>query len=139
MKQGNVTTSYTYAGTNQDELLSESTPGGSTYDYAYGRADSNGLPEIESVTDNGSTGYVLHDPTGKPVMLQTAAASPASTSMTASATPSAYPPPRPPPVSPCSTTRTGPRPAPTSAATTAAGPKTPTSSKEAPRTASRAR
>lgn len=71
VKQGNVTTSYTYAGTNQDELLSESIPGGSTYNYAYGRTDSNGLPEIESVTDNGSTGYVLHDPTGKPVMLQT--------------------------------------------------------------------
>jgi RHS repeat-associated protein len=72
VKQGNVTTSYTYAGTNQDELLSESTPGGSTYQYAYGRTDSNGLPEIESVTDNGSTGYVLHDSTGQPVMLQTA-------------------------------------------------------------------
>jgi RHS repeat-associated protein len=72
VKQGNVTTSYTYAGTNQDELLSESTPGGSTYEYAYGRADSSGVPEIESVTDNGSTGYVLHDPTGTPIMLQTA-------------------------------------------------------------------
>ena len=72
VQQGNVTTSYTYAGTNQDELLSESTPGGNTYDDTYGRTDSNGLPEIESVTDNGLTGYVLHDPTGKPVMLQTA-------------------------------------------------------------------
>jgi hypothetical protein len=71
--QGNVTISYTYtyAGTSQNELLSESTPGGSTYDYAYGRPDSNGQLEIESVTDNGSTGYVLHDPSGQPVMLQT--------------------------------------------------------------------
>jgi hypothetical protein len=68
---GSVTTTYTYSGNNQDELLSETTPGGSTYHHAYGRTDSNGLPEIEEVQDNGDTGYVLHDPTGKPVMLRT--------------------------------------------------------------------
>ena len=71
-----VTTSYTYAGSNQNELLSE-TPSGTAnkpYKYYYGRTDSNGLPEIESVVEGSSAGYVLHDNRGLPVMLQTASA-----------------------------------------------------------------
>jgi len=66
-----VTTTYTYAGASQDELLSEVTSGGANYSYTYGRADSHGLPEIESVKLGSSTAYVGHDPTGVPVMLQT--------------------------------------------------------------------
>jgi len=65
-----VTTTYTYAGTSQNELLSETTSGGASYSYTYGRADSHGLPEIESVKLGTSTAYVGHDPTGVPVMLQ---------------------------------------------------------------------
>jgi RHS repeat-associated protein len=71
--QGGVTTSYTYAGTQQNELLSETTSGGATYSYTYGRADGNGLPEIEAIDTSAtsSTGYILHDNTGLPVMIQT--------------------------------------------------------------------
>jgi RHS repeat-associated protein len=65
-----VTTTYTYAGASQNELLSEVTSGGASYSYTYGRADSHGLPEIESVKLGTSTAYVGHDPTGVPVMLQ---------------------------------------------------------------------
>ena len=68
---GGKTTTYTYAGTSQNEVLKESTAGGSTYQLTYGRPDKNGLPEIESVTVGSATGYVFHDPSGLPVMLQT--------------------------------------------------------------------
>jgi len=65
-----VATTYTSAGASQNELLSEVTSGGASYSYTYGRADSHGLPEIESVKLGTSTAYVGHDPTGVPVMLQ---------------------------------------------------------------------
>lgn len=73
------TSTYTYAGTNQNEVLSETATGAtaSTYTLTYGRPDAQGLPEIESVGYHDSqqtgTGYVFHDPTGAPVMLQSAA------------------------------------------------------------------
>jgi len=65
------TSTYVYAGTNQNEPLKETTNAGTTYTLAYGRPDSSGLPEIEQVQVSGVTGYVLHDPSGLPVMLQT--------------------------------------------------------------------
>ena len=68
---GGVTTSYVYSGATQNELTSESTSGGDVYKYAYGKADANGLPEIETVNWNTNIGYLLHDNTGLPVMLQT--------------------------------------------------------------------
>ena len=56
-------------------MISQVTSGGDTYRYAYGRADQNGLPEIEQITrvsgGASATAYVAHDPTGKPVLLQT--------------------------------------------------------------------
>lgn len=58
----------------RSELLSEVTSGGASYSYTYGRADSHGLPEIESVklaSAPNFVGYVGHDPSGVPVMLQT--------------------------------------------------------------------
>ncbi len=128
-------TRITDADANQDEIPSESTPGGSTY----GRTDSNGLPEIELVTDNGTTGYVLHDPTGTPVMLQSSSGmtclylydgigNPIGLFTSASTTSLAlqYAP-------------MVPRRGPTAVATTAVGPKTLTCSKEAPKTASPAK
>lgn len=67
-------TTYTYAGSGNTELLSQSTAGGDTYHYAYGRTDQNGLPVIEelSLTTGGSTynAYIAHDPTGLPVAIQ---------------------------------------------------------------------
>jgi RHS repeat-associated protein len=74
---GGVTTTYTYAGADQDELLSQTTvtSGGATYRYAYGRTDRHGLPVIESATraagTSTATAYLAHDPAGQPVMIQT--------------------------------------------------------------------
>lgn len=65
-----VKSTYTYAGTNENELLSEAIPNDQTYNLTYGRPDRNGLPEIDSVSVPGiGTGYVLSDPSGQPVML----------------------------------------------------------------------
>jgi RHS repeat-associated protein len=68
---GAVTSTYLYAGTTQNELVSQTDSAGGSYKYVYGRPDSNGNPEIESTTVGTSTGYLFNDPTGLPVMLQT--------------------------------------------------------------------
>lgn len=74
---GGITTTYSYAGSAQHELLSQSslTGGGATYQYTHGRTDRHGLPVIESVTrtSGASTAkaYIAHDPAGQPVMIQT--------------------------------------------------------------------
>jgi RHS repeat-associated protein len=65
---GNRNASYTYAGTDQTELITTSWNGGSR-SYTYGRQDSNGLPQIEVVTSNDNTSYVAHDPNGTPIAL----------------------------------------------------------------------
>lgn len=67
-----VTSTYSYAGTNADEILTEAVPNDHTYTFTYGRPDRNGLPEIDSVSVDGiGTGYVLSDPSGQPIMLST--------------------------------------------------------------------
>ncbi|TWP39063.1 RHS repeat-associated core domain-containing protein [Leekyejoonella antrihumi] len=65
------TSTYAYAGTNQNELLSQTVPGASTYTYAYGRPSATGVPQIDTVKVGTGTGYVFHDPSGLPIMLQT--------------------------------------------------------------------
>ena len=66
------TYAYTYAGTSQNEVLSETTPTHGSYQLVYGRTDQQGQPVVEQVNFNGSTGYVEHDPiTGQPLMLRT--------------------------------------------------------------------
>ena len=66
------TYAYTYAGTSQNEVLSETTPTHGSYQLVYGRTDQQGQPVVEQVNLNGSTGYVEHDPvTGQPLMLRT--------------------------------------------------------------------
>lgn len=64
---------YTYAGTNSDELTSEYVASQSkTYTYTYGRPNAEGLPEIDTVSVSGvGTGYVISDPSGQPVILST--------------------------------------------------------------------
>jgi RHS repeat-associated protein len=74
---GGITTTYSYGGVDQNELLSQSTltGGGATYKYTYGRTDRNGLPVIQTETRTSGTSvanaYLAHDPTGLPVMIQT--------------------------------------------------------------------
>lgn len=59
-----TTTTYAYAGPGQGELTHEvAPPTGTTWDYSYGRASSQGVPILESVTKNGSTAYFANDPT----------------------------------------------------------------------------
>jgi RHS repeat-associated protein len=66
-----VASSYTYAGTSQNQVLSE-TIGSSTYNITYGRADKLGLPTIEQYKVGSGQGYLYNDPkTGQPIMLTT--------------------------------------------------------------------
>jgi len=66
-----TTYAYTHAGTDNNELLQQTTPQG-TYSYAYGRPSAQGVPTLESVTKDGQTADVLTDPsTGQPLMLRT--------------------------------------------------------------------
>ncbi|WP_367302630.1 RHS repeat-associated core domain-containing protein [Subtercola boreus] len=68
---GGNTITYTYGGTGQNEVLSETGPKG-TYNLAYGRSDAQGQPIIEQYNVNGGTAYVESDPkTGQPLMLHT--------------------------------------------------------------------
>jgi len=71
-----VTSTYTYAGASQSQVLAE-TRGGSvpiTTKLVYGRTDANGQPEIEQYSINGSQAYVFDDPiTGQPLGIVTSA------------------------------------------------------------------
>ena len=68
---GNDNVTYTWSGTNENELVKQVNPRKGTYTYSYGRPDKNGLPTIDSLKITNGTGYVLSDPTGQPVMLTT--------------------------------------------------------------------
>lgn len=72
-----VTTNYTYAGADQNQLLTEATVGGASYSYTYGKADGQGVPTIVKQTiGGGATSYVTSDPrTGQALGLTTGAGS----------------------------------------------------------------
>ncbi|PZE27263.1 hypothetical protein DEI86_07150 [Curtobacterium sp. MCBD17_028] len=55
---GGKTTTYTYAGADQNELLSQSTPGGDSYTYVYGKSG-----QLQSQTSSGLTSFFFDDPT----------------------------------------------------------------------------
>nr|WP_244634604.1 RHS repeat-associated core domain-containing protein [Frigoribacterium sp. CFBP 8754] len=69
-----ITTTYTYAGTDQNQLLTEKITGGTSYGYVYGGNDSQGVPEIVAQTTSGAgTSSVMTDPlTGQALNLTTA-------------------------------------------------------------------
>lgn len=68
---GGVTTTYTYAGTSETKVLSESGSQG-TYKITYGRSDQYGNAVIEQYQVGSVTAFVENDPgTGAPVMLRT--------------------------------------------------------------------
>ncbi|TAM67838.1 MAG: hypothetical protein EPN48_12550 [Microbacteriaceae bacterium] len=70
---GTVTSTYTYAGASQNQVLSEAYSG-RTYQITYGRTDTNGQPVIEGYNVNGNQAYLFSDPkTGQPTMLSTSA------------------------------------------------------------------
>ncbi|MBS2938515.1 RHS repeat-associated core domain-containing protein [Nocardioides sp. J2M5] len=73
--QGGTTYTYTHAGTDSTELISQTTPDGD-YAYTYGRTAPTGVPVVEQVTRTGNTATktaaVISDPvTGTPLMLRT--------------------------------------------------------------------
>jgi RHS repeat-associated protein len=68
--RGSSTSTYNWAGGDQNELVSTST-GANTTSYVYGRNDANGVPMLQSFTKNGQTSYIDTDPTGAPIALQT--------------------------------------------------------------------
>jgi RHS repeat-associated protein len=66
-----VTSTYTYAGTSQNQVLSEAFSG-KTYQLTYGRPDPNGVPTIEQYNVSTAQAYLFSDPqTGQPTMLTT--------------------------------------------------------------------
>lgn len=65
---GTVSSTYTWAGPDQGELVSKVT-GADTTGYVYGRIDANGVPSIRSFTKNNQHSYIDRDPTGSPVAL----------------------------------------------------------------------
>lgn len=46
-------------------------PGNSTYTYAYGRTDQNGLPLLDTLTNPNGTSYLTHDDRGTPLAIKT--------------------------------------------------------------------
>ncbi|MFM9921251.1 RHS repeat domain-containing protein [Lacisediminihabitans sp. H27-G8] len=71
---GGVTSTYTYAGASQSQVLSETKSGSSSIatKLVYGRTDANGQPEIEQYSINGNKAYVFDDPTtGQPLGIVT--------------------------------------------------------------------
>ncbi|WP_184796946.1 RHS repeat-associated core domain-containing protein [Kribbella italica] len=69
---GSTTTSYSYAGGDQNELVATTT-GANTTSYVYGQNDRNGVPIMQSFIKNGQTSYLDTDPTGSPIALNTGA------------------------------------------------------------------
>jgi RHS repeat-associated protein len=70
-RSGGATGSYTYAGSDQNELISQVVPGASTYTYDYGRTDQNGLPILDTFTSPNGTNYLTHDVRGTPLAFKT--------------------------------------------------------------------
>lgn len=56
-----VTTTFTYAGASQDQLLTQATTGQATVSYTYGQSAGTGVPEVDTETLGGNTSRVLHD------------------------------------------------------------------------------
>ncbi len=62
----------TYAGTGQNEMLTQKTVSDGNYAFTYGRSDANGLPIIEQVQRGADKAYIEHDPvTGEAPVLRT--------------------------------------------------------------------
>jgi RHS repeat-associated protein len=66
-----ATSTYTYADTDQNELLKVTKPGQPDRGYTYGRTGPDGMPLIEAVVNGTATNYVIHDPQGVPMALLT--------------------------------------------------------------------
>lgn len=65
-------TTYTFAGSDMNELVHQDAPGSVAYDYVYSRPTPQGVPTLDSVTKNGSTTTIINDPvTGQPQSLTT--------------------------------------------------------------------
>jgi RHS repeat-associated protein len=69
-RSGGASGSYTYAGSDQKELISQTVPGGGTIAYTWGRADGNGLPVLDSLTNASGTSYLTHDDNGNPLAIK---------------------------------------------------------------------
>jgi RHS repeat-associated protein len=72
---GTDTFDYEYAGTTQNELVSQTLANGSQRSHTYGRTDGNGLPLMETVTVPAGTSRITHDPGGSPLTIKTYAGS----------------------------------------------------------------
>ena len=70
-QSGSLNSTYTWGGTGQNELIAQDVPGSATFDYVYGRADSHGVPELETIIKGADTYTLDNDPTGAPLLLHT--------------------------------------------------------------------
>ncbi len=70
-RSGSANGSYVFAGSNQNELISQVVPGGNTYDYTWGRTDRHGLPLLEKFTNPNGTNTLWHDDAGSPLAIRT--------------------------------------------------------------------
>jgi hypothetical protein len=100
-------TSYAYAGSGQNELITRTVAGGDTTKYVYGRPSKYGVPMVDVMTVNGANHHLDNGPDGSPWPWSCPPAAPGTSSSTASA-----------PSSPSSTARATSRP-PTPTAPTA--------------------
>ena len=67
---GTTVAAYTYAGTDQTELVTEQPTGGASLQtYGYGRTGATGLPLIESHASGTNLNHYLYDPQGTPLAL----------------------------------------------------------------------
>lgn len=71
LADGSNTTTNTFAGTTQAELIGQDSTENGSYAYTYGLTDRFGNPMIEKIRHEGRTAYVEHDPvTDEPLFLR---------------------------------------------------------------------
>lgn len=71
LKDGSNTTTNTFAGMTQKQLIAQQSSKDGTFVYTHGLNDRYGNPMIEKIRHGGSTAFVEHDPvTGNPLFLR---------------------------------------------------------------------
>lgn len=71
LEDGSNTTTNTFAGTTQRELIGQESSKKGSYAYTYGLTDRFGNPMIEKITHEGRAAYIEHDPvTDEPLYLR---------------------------------------------------------------------
>ena len=71
LKDGSNTTTNTFAGLTQKQLIAQQSSKEGTFVYTHGLSDRFGNPMVEKIRHDGATAFVEHDPvTGTPLFLR---------------------------------------------------------------------